>query len=136
MEQNEVEVLTFQQLEYLTECTKANTIIIQLEHLLDCDRKLILEKVKDIQKGGLATTQEIKDISHWLENVTQNVSDAQYDAEEASMRATNAEEYCSTAHGYLDDIGNKVSNWMSVIKKQEEKEAEVCFNEKENTQEG
>ena len=132
METNEMEVLTFEQLNYLTSCVSANTIVIQLEHMLDTDRENILSKVEEYKNGsvgGIATIKEIEDVISYISSAKSECQEARYCAEEASTQACSSEEYAGAAESRIDDAEQHTYEWQERIKsykKEQEKNGMVA----------
>ena len=121
-EEREITLLT--DLQYLQSCIAARQTLRRIGKVLDCNTDQVEDVVKEMSSNGegFVTRDEIKTIFSWIETAQQYIGDAQYSAEDASSKACQAEEECSSANGYLDDIMDKVSGWKTKVEDLEKKE--------------
>ena len=103
--------------------------MIVIANKLDCKIVEILDKIENFKSTGIATIEEIKEVTHAVKTAETLISDARYSAEEAKDQAYSVVSECDNAEGYINDAKDITNQWETKIKELEEVKVEADTEE-------
>tara|TARA_R100001463_G_scaffold85170_1_gene140079 strand:- start:3170 stop:3610 length:441 start_codon:yes stop_codon:yes gene_type:complete len=103
-------------------------LVDKLCDLLETERINLVKVVTDLDNSantGIATIEEIKEVTYAVEKANSNINDARYHAEDVRDQAEEAIGYCDEAETRVNDATNITGQWGTKIKELEEVKVEA-----------